>query len=365
MQRPICTGTKKNGQPCTYKSQPNTTRCGFHMTPEAAQQNEPRVRAPPEPEDRCVYMKWNREQCTKRKVVGDEHNECSVHRASRNARERMRIRRERFRDIWRVSGNDIFHQLQDAGGGHWQLANMYTRFVVWRMVDRGETEAEAILAMLPEMQAMAARFGEVGRRADAADTRPELQRISDDAQNTHNRNVRKQTDENVKLLLEISPPAGQKTLEEIRTVWTTMYRVPGRGVDERVYADMKKWYDTAQCYTPNDWMYRKVLDSLWTRIKLTEDIKISRELCKRLQQECAESFQMCCEGHIGRLANVLVGFDDTFRPQIPVGLILQQKMAVISQIENVDERFKQARNLMAELNVPEEQAVPWLDAIAE
>ena len=169
----------------------------------------------------------------------------------------------------------------------------------------------------------------------------------------------------MKLLLEISPPAGQKTLEEIRTVWTTMYRVPGRGVDERVYADMKKWYDTAQCYTPNDWMYRKVLDSLWTRIKLTEDIKISRELCKRLQQECAESFQMCCEGHIGRLANVLVGFDDTFRPQIPVGLILQQKMAVISQIENVDERFKQARNLMAELNVPEEQAVPWLDAIAE
>jgi hypothetical protein len=126
---------------------------------------------------------------------------------------------------------------------------------------------------------------------------------------------------------------------------------------------MQKWYDTAQCYTPNDWMYRKVLDALWYRIKMVEELKIRHELHKRLQQECAESFAMCCEGHIGRLANVLVGFDDSFKPQVPVGIILQNKMAIISQIENAEERLKQAKELMAELKVPDDQAVAWIEAV--
>ena len=279
-------------------------------------------------------------------------------------------RQEAFRTVWGAHWEGIVQQLNAAVEGaqimmRMNLGHVYARTVVWRMVDQGEEEAVAIVAVVPQMMEFVARVNVALQRREAADARPELQRIADDRQNTHDRNVRKQTDENVKLLLEISPPADQNTMAEIRAAWTKIYRVPGRGVDERVYADMQKWYDTAQCYVPNDWMYRKVIDGLWARIKLVEDLKVRHELYKRLQQECAESYQMCCEGHIGRLANVLVGFDNTFRPQIPVGIILQQKMAVIAQIENVDERFKQARELMAELNVPQEQAVPWLDAIAE
>jgi len=128
------------------------------------------------------------------------------------------------------------------------------------------------------MMAFIARMNAALQRREAADARPELQRIADDRQNTHDRNVRKQTDENVKLLLEISPPADQNTMAEIRAAWTKIYRVPGRGVDERVYEDMQKWYDTAQCYVPNDWMYRKVIDGLWARIKLVEDLKVRHEL---------------------------------------------------------------------------------------
>ena len=350
---PICTATKKNGQPCAFKAKPGLETCGVHIPP-----------IPITPETQCSNIKWNNERCTKRKVEGDVNNECTTHRASRLAKERMRIRRERFRDIWRESSGTIMENLH-AAGGRWNLADMYARSAIWRMVDSGETEAEATVAVIPAMMVMVARFAEIARRVAAPDTRPELQRIADDRQNTHDRNVRKQTDENVKLLLDISPPPDQNTMGEIRFAWTRIYRVPGRGVDERVYADMQKWYNTAQCHAPNDWLYRRVLDGLLARIKLTEDLKIRHELWKRLQQECAESYNMCCEGHIGRLANVLVGFDDTFKPQIPVGLILQQKMSVIAQIENVDERFKQAMELMAELNIPQDQAVPWLDAIAE
>jgi hypothetical protein len=337
--------------------------------PEVAPRRE---RAIPDDEHRCVYIKFNGLglRCSNRKTPQSDHNECLAHHRQRTYREGRAARQETFHTLWAAHWEGIVHQLAVAAGDgqplqRMNIAHMYARSVVWRMVDHGEEEAVAIVAIVPQMLALIARINEGIRRREAADARPELQRIAADAQNTHDRNVRKQTDENVNLLLEISPPAGQKTIEEIREVWTRIYRVPGRGVDDRVYADMQKWYDTALCYTSNDWMYRKVLDALWYRIKMVEEPKIRHELYKRLQQECAEAFAMCCEGHIGRLSNVLVGFDDSFKPQVPVGIILQNKMAIISQIENVEERLKQARELMTELKVPDDQAVAWIEAVGE
>jgi len=307
-------------------------------------------------------------RCSTRKSPQSDHNECLAHHRLRVYRAARAARTEAFRTIWTANWEAIVHQLAAATGEALALhriniAHMYARSVVWRMVDHGEDEAVAIVAIIPQMRGMIERMNVAIQRRVAADTRPELQRIADDTQNTHNRDIRKQTDENVKLLLDITPPAGQKTIAEIRDVWSRVYRVPGRGVQEQQYADMQKWYDTAQCYVPNDWMYRRVLDALWYRIKLVEDLKIRHELYKRLQQECAEAFAMCCEGHIGRLANVLVGFDDSFKPQVPIGIILQNKMAVISQIADVEERLKQARDLMAELKVPDDQAVAWIEAV--
>jgi hypothetical protein len=40
-------------------------------------------------------------------------------------------------------------------------------------------------------------------------------------------------------------------------------------------------------------------------------------------------------------------------------------MAIISQIENAEERLKQARELMTELKVPDDQAVAWIEAVGE
>jgi hypothetical protein len=348
---------------------------GAAGAPEAAPRRE---RAIPDDEHRCVYIKFNGlgTRCSNRKTPQSDRNECLTHYRQRIHREQTAIRHQTFQTLWRTHSETILQQLIAAAiavpdtdempmNQRTNIAHGYTRSAVSRMVDHGEEEAVAIVAVVPAMINLINHLVERMRRRTAADTRPELQRIAADTQNTHDRNVRKQTDENVKLLLEISPPAEQQTIAEIRDVWSNIYRVPGRGVDDRVYADMQKWYDTAQCYTPNDWMYRKVLDALWYRIKMVEDKKIRHELHKRLQQECAESYQMCCEGHIGRLSNVLVGFDDSFKPQVPVGILLQNKMAIISQIENAEERLKQARELMAELKVPDDQAVAWIEAVGE
>jgi hypothetical protein len=244
-------------------------------------------------------------------------------------------------------------------------ARIFSQRAVWMIVTEGLTEAEAIIAVLPGMEAFILRVQEHLAQRQEPDTRPELQRIATDSQSVHTTPVTVQTNKNVEILLAVPCPEGQRTIPEIRDIWSKMFAIPGRGVHDSQYADMQEWYDKRTCRATGDYLYRKVLDHLWAHIKRIDKHDLRRELYRRLQQETAESFKMCCEGHISRLANVMVGYDERFSSQVSVGELLQQKMAIISRIENVDERFRQATALMAELNVPQEEAVPWLDAIAE
>jgi hypothetical protein len=161
--------------------------------------------------------------------------------------------------------------------------------------------------------------------------------------------------------MKIEIPENQNTMVEIRNAWTKIYtRV---AVDERIYIDMNIWYTQPTCCKENDWLYKNVLDHLWAKIKAEPKKDVQRELVKRLQQECAESFQMCCIGHINRLTNVLVGFDEDFKPQMSKGEILQNKFSEISKIENETEKYIQATQVLAELNVVGDEAAVWLDAL--
>lgn len=294
-------------------------------------------------------------------IPGDPRSECPVHHRQRLRREETRARWVRFREIWAVSGMNIFHALMEIDGAAPGAAHFFTRHAILEMARTGLTEAEAIVAVHPLFLQTIQRLV----RNRVPDTRPELQRLAADPQSVHTRHVTSQTNKSLELLFTTPIPEGQHTLAEIRAVWMEIYTIPGRGVSENQYMDMQTWYDTETCRTVNDRLYQRVLDHLWARIKAVEKPDIRRELYKRLQQECAESYMMCCEGHISRLANVMCGYDDEFSPAVSVGELLQQKMAVISKIDDVDERFRQATALMAELNIPQEEAVPWLDAIAE
>jgi hypothetical protein len=72
---------------------------------------------------------------------------------------------------------------------------------------------------------------------------------------------------------------------------------------------------------------------------------------------------MCCDGHISRLCNVLVGFDDAFAPPVPFGEILQNKMAAIAALEiETEEKVRQANTFFNEFAVPEPERVAWLEA---
>jgi hypothetical protein len=347
---PICTATvKKTGLPCTKSSKPGIEFCGIHASKPPA--------APLTDGEQCVYViRGNsgiERRCDKRQHVESQHHECSAHRRMRVMRDQRREHFRRIIDIHRRFGMELwaFHWEMHRGNVILSRARLIARILeisggtpptlvhVWQAMD--EYRAQHHVVINPEIR---------------------LRAIATDAQSIHTREVTMQHNHNMAILLAIPIPEDQRTIEFIHTVWTAMFK---NTVDQRIYDDMQKWYDTETCREIGDRLYRKLLDHLVARIRLVEDTATVRELYKRLQQECAESVMMCCDGHLNRLTNVMVGFDDAFKQDMPKGLILQEKMAKIALIEDVEERFKAATALFGELGLNHEEAGPWLDAISE
>ena len=93
------------------------------------------------------------------------------------------------------------------------------------------------------------------------------------------------------------------------------------------------------------------------------DAELRKELWRRLYEECSEAVGLCCEGHISRLCNVLVGFDDQFKPPVPFGELVQAKMSAISEMDtSLDEKVRLAMEFFDEHKVPTDARMAWLEA---
>lgn len=190
-----------------------------------------------------------------------------------------------------------------------------------------------------------------------------LAAIARDVQNVHTRVVSEQTNKGLEKLLEASKDSrALRAPEWIAARWLT--RGYGNWNDvARTVTDMKQWYDRPFCKTANDWLYRRALDGLYITLKNIKDPELQIELFKRTFEECFESVSMCCEGHISRVCNVLVGFDDAFAPPVPFGEILQNKMAAIYAMEvDTEKKVALATDFFNEFAVPEAERGAWLEA---
>ena len=218
-----------------------------------------------------------------------------------------------------------------------------------------------------EVQRRNAEEGRVRREVQVA-VRPgranDIGALARDVQNTHTAVVAQQTNAGVEKLLAERVPADQQTMMEIWNIWTSssQQKHNPRGA-LRLFDDMLRWYETADCKTPGDYLYKRVIDGLWARVQRTTDPELRTELRVRVAQEVVESQNMCCEGHISRLVNVMVGFDDAFKPPVSTGELLQQKMAAIAGKE-IETEIKQAeaRSVFAELGIPVAEQAAWLEA---
>lgn len=188
-----------------------------------------------------------------------------------------------------------------------------------------------------------------------------LRAIARDAQNVHTAVVSQQTNAAVEKLLTAQVPKEQQTEKGMVRSWIAAVPTSWHSI-LRTSNDVNKWFNTKTCREQEDHLYRKVLRGLVATIDRTDN-EMRPELYKRLWEECTESVGLCCEGHISRLCNVMVGFDDAFKPPVSVGDILQSKMAAIAGLDVATEmKHTHANAVFDELGIPAEQRQPWLDA---
>ena len=199
--------------------------------------------------------------------------------------------------------------------------------------------------------------------------RPQVQRgnlqvIALDRQNVHTRAVSQQTNKGLEVLLALQKQRNRtmRAPEWFASKWLVRSYGPWQAVS-RTVTDIMQWYNTNTCRASGDQLYRHTLDGLYLRISSHSSEEVKTELYKRTFEECFESIGLCCDGHISRLCNVLVGFDDAFEPPVPFGEILQNKMAALFALEiPTEEKLAQAIAFFNEYAVSEEERAPWLEA---
>lgn len=191
-----------------------------------------------------------------------------------------------------------------------------------------------------------------------------LRLIAQDTQNVHTREVNKQMNDGLAKLTQLHIHPSQNTMPEITAAYMTKLRIMNYDLMLDLMRDMNKWYTTETCVNPRDKLYKRALDGLWSKIRPGGGSEsMATELVCRLYQETWEARGLCCDGHLSRLCNVMVGFDDAFLPPVPVGEILQNKMSAISSKEiELAEKIKQANLVFEELAIPIVERSAWLEA---
>jgi hypothetical protein len=186
--------------------------------------------------------------------------------------------------------------------------------------------------------------------------------LARDNQNVHTRVVSDQTNAATAKLRAVKVPESQQTEKTLALIWLGTLDVSfARYLP--VSIDINRWFNTKDCREANDNLYRKLLRGLVALIGAEKEDERRAEMYRRLWEECYESMNMCCEGHISRLCNVLVGFDDAFQPPVSFGEILQSKMAAIAGLDIPDEeKRRQANAFFDEHQTPAEERVAWLEA---
>lgn len=199
-------------------------------------------------------------------------------------------------------------------------------------------------------------------------TRRTLAQLAADPQSVHTNEVVVQTNRALQVLLDACDKLQPLPMMDYDFVpwlaghWLVHGTANWTDVKKTV-DDIQIWYRKPTCVNPGDKLYKRALDGLCSIIAETKDTDRLNELLKRAFEECYEAVGMCCEGHMGRLSNVLVGFHDDAAPPVPVGELLQQKMGAISMLDvSTDEKIRQATDVLNELHVPDDERAVWLEA---
>jgi hypothetical protein len=106
--------------------------------------------------------------------------------------------------------------------------------------------------------------------------------------------------------------------------------------------------------------YRDVLDRVWAFIR---DHEHKEGLLGRLQEELTDSVNVCANGKLARLLNVLQGYDLDL-PQVDTAEQFQERFARLRDAPP-QTRLNAANTLFEDFRIPEGSRGDWLQALAE
>jgi hypothetical protein len=364
-----CLGVKNNGQRCTRMATAEPHRCFQHREAYFTC-----LAANGDPNDRCEVIHLG-QWCMNNKILGSRicQEHVDLFAQQEQQREQLRLqhearRQEHIAQQQRIQNFVEMIQLQnprptwqalidgfvDHPPAGWAVEELYQAAMIFFIRTVG---------LQQDLNDFRDYYRWVrGGRQQAAAPLAGLGRLAHDAQNVHTQPVNAQTNENIKRILAVPLRARTyKSPEWFAAKW--LYRSYGSwAIVRRIVDDMYAWYNQPSCVAHNDWLYRRLLDGLYEKIRTTPP-EHTDELYKRVFEECLESVNMCCQGHLSRLCNVLVGFDEAFLPPVPIKEILQTRLGAISMLEvPTDEKVRQAEEVMNELKIPQEERGAWLEA---
>jgi len=308
-----CQAKKKSGLRCTHRAESGLAVCGKHASGK---------------QEMCIGKNPSGRRCAQ---IPSKGNFCGKHHKQYN----QKIERDNAERLW----NDLWLEWL-----HYEM----TAVDILDELDRLRREKFMTRAWYDVLY-------ERGRglmRQEQLEREPEFH---DDPQNVHRTVVSEQTNKGLKIYLEQELDIGSVLgpFNEILITWGTY--------PKELMEDMRKWWQTASCRDTDDWLYVRALSGLWEMIKPHEHFE---ELLRRLKEETTESIGMCCEGHLSRLVNVMVGFDPRFEPPVSTKELLQHKMAEISAKEiTAEEKQNEAKQWMDEHGIVEAERGAWLEAL--
>ncbi len=326
-----CQAITSAGRPCPCKARDGFNTCGRHKNVDILIDLT-----------LCGQEKVNGTRCAKQCADGDTM--CNLHRTIADRREQTR----RGRIVWIETLDVLWGQV------------VMTDYAEVRAIADAALDTDWITQFTYDNLLIDIRnewlWYQRERLFPTAKATTDLQRLALDNQNVHTKEVNQLTSDSTKFLLETPVPADQETVAELETAWADKNSAHRK----KVLRDVKEWYEMKSCVKQSDWLYKRMLDGLWVRVKTHKEQK---ELTQRLWEEAFESVSKCCQGHLSRLANVLVGFIEEVKAEVPMGEILQQKIALIAA-KDIGVEFKvcEAWDVFEELKVPMEERDAWIEA---
>ena len=190
---------------------------------------------------------------------------------------------------------------------------------------------------------------------------PLRQTTAEQGQNVHNSAIQDSFSRSVKLLIENELP---KNNDFFNAMWR-YYIFDGINIIRNLTFLNKVKADCAlnDIITRVGVTYKEVMERIWT---ISENHEHKYEIRTILKDEVLDGLGVCFTGRITRVVNSLCGFIDgiqigySVNEQISNGIIAIMRRADNEPDLNVE---AEVRKYLNELNIPEEQQRPWLEAL--